>query len=434
MSGVGSGPEEEAMASKRLLAVICGLALSVILSASTAAGVEKRVELVLDASGSMMGKLPSGERKITVAMEAVDKLVGCLDPGLEVAFRAYGHQSHRDKKDCADTELLVPFAPLEENREKIRSALPEIQAQGFTPISYVLGLAAADFADTAGENVIILLSDGRETCDGDPCVLAQQLKAKHVELVIHCVGLGVDAATRGQLECIAAAAGGKYFDVDEAEILGATLVEAANTPGELPQKYIPGPGKLQVEGADLRGHQVIDAVSGRPLDVLISHVQETIDLPAGIYHVTVAGAVWKSVKVVAGRTTVLRPGYLSIDGACFRGHDVLEAETGYKHGSLSNTQASITLMPGDYLVTFGPLTWPARVAAGEKLLLKPGIVAVDGAHYGGHVISTTDGRRVGEVSNTASSMPLPPGSYVIEIDGKTMPFELRAGERKVFRR
>ena len=422
------------MQGKRILVVFSVLIVLLGTFGPGLNGADKRVELVLDASGSMLGQLGPRQIKIDAAKAAVHKLAGCLDPKLELAFRAYGHQSHRNQKDCRDTQLLVPFAPLGQNREKVRAALKEITAQGFTPITYVLGLAAADFPDTEKENVIILISDGKETCPGDPCVLARQLKDKDAGLVIHCVGLGVDAATRGQLECIAAAAGGKYFDVDDMEILGATLVEAANTPGEVVQAYVPGPGKLQVKGADIRGHKIIDAVTGKTLDKSLSHVQEIVDLPAGIYHVTVAAAVWKSVKVAAGHTTVLRPGFLTVDGASFRGHKVLEAETGLPHGSLSSSHASITLMPGDYLVTFGPATWAVRVKAGLKTVLQPGIVAVDGAHYRGHAIRTPDGGKVASVSNTASSTPLPPGAYTIEIDGKVIPFVLQAGERKTFTR
>jgi len=423
------------MMTKRLRFFVYSLLLIfVFATGSGLMAADKRVELILDASGSMMGKLPSGELKITVAKAAVHKLVGCLDPKLELAFRAYGHQSPREKKDCQDTRLLVPFAPLAKNRDKIRELLDNINARGFTPITHVLGLAAADFPDTAKENVIILVSDGRETCEGDPCVLARQLKEKHAELVIHCVGLGVDAATRGQLECVAAAAGGQYFDVGEAQYLGATLVEAANTPGEAPEKHVEGRGKLQVLGADIRGHKVIEAATGRVVDAHISHVQEVVAVPAGIYNVTVAGAVWKSVKVTADHTTVLRPGYLSVEGASFRGHKVLEAETGLKHGSVSSSHASITLMPGEYLVTFGPAVWAARVKAGEKTVLRPGIVEVEGAHYRGHAIRTPAGVKVGSVSNTAGSIPLPPGAYTIEVEGKIIPFTLKAGERRTFKR
>ena len=422
------------MTRKRILLVICALGLMAGLFSSTLDAMEKRVELILDASGSMMGKLPSGDLKITAAKEAVDKLVGCLADELELAFRAYGHQSHRDKKDCLDTQLLVPFAALKENREKVRSVLPGVKAQGFTPITYVLGLAAADFPDKKKENVIILVSDGKETCEGDPCVLARQLREKDVHLVIHTVGLGVDAATRGQLECIATATGGRYFDVDDTDVLGSSLVEAANTPGKVPEKHVEGRGKLQVLGADIRGHRVIDAVTGQTVDAHISHVQEIVSLPAGIYNVSVAAAMWKSVRVVADHTTVLRPGYLTVDGAWFRGHKVLEAETRIKHGSVSSSHASITLMPGEYVVTFGGTVWVTRVRAGEKTVLRPGIVAVHGAHYGGHAIRMADGKKVGSVSNTGSSMPLPPGDYTIEIDGKVIPFTLKAGERVEFKR
>ena len=163
----------------------------------------KMIELILDASGSMKGKLQGGERKIDAARKAVSELMKKLDDNAIIGFRAYGHQSPREKHDCQDTEILVPFGAVKQNREKVASKMKPLSAQGYTPITWVLGKAAEDFPhDFKGERVIILVSDGKETCEGDPCATAQSLARNNVHLVVHTIGFGVDEVTKKQLECI----------------------------------------------------------------------------------------------------------------------------------------------------------------------------------------------------------------------------------------
>lgn len=109
---------------------------------------------------------------------------------------------------------------------------------------------------------------------------------------------------------------------------------------------------------------------------------------------------------------------------------MLEAETLKEAGSVSSSASSITLIPGDYQVMFGNLTWPIKVEAGQKTVLNPGVVSVRGASASGHMIRTSEGQEVGFVSNVSSSFPLPPGEYTIEIGGKLVPFSLKEGEIK----
>ena len=101
----------------------------------------------------------------------------------------------------------------------------------------------------ARSNSIVMLSDGIETCGGDPCKLVTDLKAKGVNFTIHVIGLSVDGATRQQLQCVAQAAGGTYHDAnsqqDLAQALGAVksdvtkneaiTAHGVNTPTPLPQ-------------------------------------------------------------------------------------------------------------------------------------------------------------------------------------------------------
>jgi len=186
-------------------------------------------------------------------------------------------------------------------------------------------------------------------------------------------------------------------------------------------------GWLNIEGADLRGHQVLDAESGKEVG-FISNLNSTIELPAGVYTVTAGSRAWEDVEIKPGETTLLQPGRLEVINASFRGHTVLDSNTGKEQGQISNAAQSMTLIPGNYKVTFGSIAWEATVKAGETTTLKAGVVTVEGAGVQGNTIRTTDGQEVGYVSNTASSFTLPPGEYTIEIDGKQVSFSIQEGQ------
>ena len=393
---------------------------------------EKLIELILDASGSMRGKLESKETKIAAAKAAVATFVNSLPDEQQLAFRAYGHQSAREKHNCQDTQLLVRFGKLSQNREKILSVSKQLTPRGYTPISFVLELAAKDFpGNFSGEKIIILVSDGKETCEGDPCTLASSLKSKFPKLIIHTVGLGVDEVTRAQLTCIAEKSGGTYFDAKDSRALAKMLTEAVSTPGNAVSEE-KGMGWLAIKGPELQGHQVIDAKTGKIFEKTISATQSVIELPAGIYNVTFGTMIWKSVIVKPNETTTLIPGWLKVRHASYRGNTVLESETGEQVAELSNIKSVATILPGEYEVLFGKTKWHATVKQGDTTELVPGIVVVKHAHYQGHEIFDSTGSVVGSVSNIGSSIPLPPGDYAIQIGNKKIKFHLNEGEKKVF--
>ena len=210
------------------------------------------------------------------------------------------------------------------------------------------------------------------------------------------------------------------------ETIKAALEIAAEFPVKSKQS-----GRLTVEGADLRGHDIFNAESGEKVGML-SNTNSTTELPAGIYNVTVGNTTWTNIDVKEGETTVLRPGWLEVKNASFRGHVVLGAETEEEHGQISSLASSLTLMPGDYKVSFGSLFWDIKIEEGKTLTLNPGTVTVDGASYRGHTIKTKNGKDVGYVSNTASSFTLPPGDYTIEVGGKIIPFTLKENQQLTF--
>ena len=413
------------------------VAAMIAVSPGTAASKGKMIEIVLDASGSMKGRLPSGTPKILAAKRAVENLIRRLPGDIIVAFRAYGHQSYTRQKNCKDTQLLVNFGPLSKNAKQIIAKAKALDARGYTPITYVLTLAAKDFPPKyKARKIIILVSDGKETCKGDPCALALALKKADAKLVIHTIGFGVYAPARDQLRCIAKATGGKYFPANSARQLSQMLQKAVKarsvqTPGlkPLPKKVT---GYLKIVGAGIRGHWVYNAQTGKKA-AMITGVNAIAKLPAGIYYVVFGRAKWKSVRVELGKMTVLRPSRLVVMGASVSGNNIRDAETGTVHAWVTGINNSATLMPGEYVVDFGKVQWRVKLPAGKTVVLKPGIVVVKHPAVSGHNIYTKEGKRLGYVSGVMNWMPLPPGDYIIEIKrGQKIKFTLKAGEKKEF--
>ncbi len=395
----------------------------------TAPAPTKTIEVILDSSGSMKSALPDGMAKIDAARTALTRLLESIPPETQIALRAYGHLFPAEKHNCRDMQLLVPFGSAGELKDKIIEQANLLKPLGYTPLTAALQMTAKDFpANSEGERTVILISDGKETCEGDPCAAARSLKKNHASVIIHTVGFCVDDVAKNQLECIATRTGGHYFAAADLEQLADVMSQAVQTPGVEVIEPAAGEGKLEIKKAELQGHKVTNAVSGKVAGT-ISRLHSTIDLPAGIYDVTFGTVLWKSVEVKADQTTVLEPGTIEIMHASLEGHLILDAETGVENNSASGLNPIATLLPGTYNVTFGSIIWPDIVVkSGLATVLQPGVIKLKGAKINGHIIHTVSGKAVGDVSATTNWMPLPPGDYTIEIGGKREPFTLVAGQ------
>lgn len=172
-----------------------------------------RILFILDASNSMNARWGT-QTRIEAAKELLAKTVDDLKdvPNLEIGLRVYGHQSPitATYQDCNDTKLEVPFG--ENNFDRVKSRVKSIQAKGTTPIARSLEAAAGDFPDNKTRNVIILITDGLEACDNDPCVIAKKLKDKGVNVTPFVIGLGMDLSYLEKFRCI-----GNYEDAETRE-------------------------------------------------------------------------------------------------------------------------------------------------------------------------------------------------------------------------
>ena len=171
-----------------------------------------RILFILDASNSMNAKWGQ-QTRIDAAkdllIQTMDSLKDVSD--LEIALRVYGHQSPitATYQDCNDTKLEVPFSA--GNIDKIKSRIRSIEAKGTTPIARSLEAAAGDFPTSKSRNIIILITDGLEACDNDPCVIAKKLKDKEVKVTPFVIGLGMDLSYLDKFNCI-----GTYAEAETA--------------------------------------------------------------------------------------------------------------------------------------------------------------------------------------------------------------------------
>lgn len=200
--------------------VIAVLALTCIASSVQAAS---RIEFILDVSGSM-DAMAGKEKKIDAARSAIASTLQSIPDGSVVALRLYGHRvpNKNKAKSCKDSQLVIPFAPI--NKQQFLSAVNKATPLGQTPIALSLEEAAKDFAEAKDEETaIILVSDGEETCGGDPAEVAKDLIAKGFKVTIHTIGFDVDTATRAQLQEISRITGGQYRDAKDPLVLAESL-------------------------------------------------------------------------------------------------------------------------------------------------------------------------------------------------------------------
>lgn len=168
-----------------------------------------RLLFVMDASNSM-NAFWENQPKINAAREVLLRSLAEIEgqPDLEIALRLYGHQTRIEpgKQDCDDTRLEVPFGP--KSIPAIRERMRTVQCLGTTPIARSLLRAADDFpACSDCRNIIILITDGIEACDEDPCAVSRALQAKGIILKPFVIGVGMQGDEKYSLQCV-----GNYYD------------------------------------------------------------------------------------------------------------------------------------------------------------------------------------------------------------------------------
>lgn len=239
------------------------------------------VELILDASGSMWQKL-DGRFRIDIAKEVLTTaLREHIPASTPTAIRVFGHR----KPNACDSDLLMPLAPLDVSRAT--AAVQGIQPQSLakTPLADSIAAVRRDLKGSSGESLVVLVTDGKETCEGDPAKEIKKLRDAGLAISLNIVGFAIDDdSLTTQFEEWAEAGGGHYFVANDAKGLSDAMANALS----LPYTVYDSSGEAVAAGA----------VGG-----------EAIELPAGEYRVVVATSpqrVFDAVKIGGGSAVELK--------------------------------------------------------------------------------------------------------------------------------
>jgi hypothetical protein len=238
------------------------------------------VELILDASGSMLQRM-DGRRRIEIAREVLTKAVGeYLPKGIPLAMRVFGHL---EASSCR-TDLEIALGPLVPAAATGKLASINAMNLARTPIADSLGKVAEDLRGASGRKVLLLVTDGEETCDGDPETVIQRLSGQVSDITLNIVGFAIDdPELEARFARWADLGNGEYFSADDRAGLDASIRSAL----QVPYRVYDTAGELRATG-ELNG--------------------DPIELPEGEYRIVVERAppaVFEKVVVRGGAVTEL---------------------------------------------------------------------------------------------------------------------------------
>ncbi len=352
------------------LILLGGVAGSVSAQKADSAESPAPLVLILDASGSMWGQI-EGENKIVIARRVVGGLVDGLSDEQEVGLIAYGH---RREGDCEDIETILPIGALD--RAGFKQTVDDLNPKGKTPITASVQQALALVEQQSAASTVILVSDGLETCGGDPCSTVQLAKDQGLDFVMHVVGFDVAGEDTSSLECAAEAGGGLFLSAENATELGLALEQAVALTPEVPDGRLAVTairnGELHDVWINVKDSAGVSIGGGRTYTQPATN-PSAIPLPDGRFkaHVSALGVEGDAVRqfefeIVDGskveRTVDFSTGELSIgvtrngqlSDATYRvttadGED--SAARGRTYTTAGNNPSQVTLTTGTYRVS-----------------------------------------------------------------------------------
>ncbi|WP_010137790.1 VWA domain-containing protein [Oceanicola sp. S124] len=250
--------------------------------------------IVMDGSASMWGQI-DGRPKLEIARQTLSEVLGTFPAERQLGLLAYGH---RRKGDCADIELLVPPAPGQV--ASVLDAANTMRFQGKTPLTEAVRQAALDLRSSEEAATVILITDGIETCEGDPCALGRTLEAGGVDFTAHVVGFGLGRDEGLALSCLASETGGRYIEAGDAAGLRDALNQTISAVPAPKAAALPPPPAASLQAPETvgRASQVEvfwtgparqgDYIDVAPFDGAGTHAFDTRPVDSGSDRVTLS--------------------------------------------------------------------------------------------------------------------------------------------------
>jgi hypothetical protein len=272
------------------------------------------LELILDLSGSMARDVGGGETRMEAAKRVMNDVIAALPEreGVNVGFRIYGHlgdnTESRRQESCQSSELVVPIQGVD--KPALLAEVAAARPIGWTPIALSLERAGGDFqAAPDVANHILLVTDGEETCGGDPCAVAESLKTGAANVTSHVVGFALTDEQARLVSCIAERGGGLNLRAANARELSNAIFSVLEEIQVVIQN-----GFLEIEeigGLFPRATIAFVATGDQDPQPAITLTDDNrVELMIGLYDVSwsyaTGGEVSIRVNIEAGRTTWVR--------------------------------------------------------------------------------------------------------------------------------
>ena len=222
-----------------------GICLGLVLMLSLGAGGARAADdvmVIFDGSNSMWGQI-DGTAKIEIARDAMSELIGAWDEGTNVGLMAYGH---RREADCSDIETIIRPGPMD--KDAFMSKVEAIVPRGKTPLTSAIEKAAEALAYRDNPATVVVISDGIESCNRDPCALAGQLERSGVRFTAHVIGFGLGSEEEQKgLACIAEQTGGRFLTAENAGELRDAFKQVGSEVSQAPPEPEPQPQPAPTE-------------------------------------------------------------------------------------------------------------------------------------------------------------------------------------------
>ncbi len=376
---------------KRAISAIAAVCFTAI-TAGSAQAVDD-VMVVFDGSNSMWGQI-DGTAKIEIARDAMESLMGDWTDKTNLGLMAYGH---RREGDCTDIETLI--APGRVDRAAFLSKVRAIVPRGKTPLTSAIEQAAEELAYRDNPATVVVISDGIESCNRNPCALADKLERGGIGFTAHVIGFGLGSAEeQASLACIAERTGGRFIAAGNAGELNEALGEVSSAVASAPEpEPEPEPAEVGIMAPET-------ATVGSNVDVSWSETLAARDIvtivPKGAEdrevenHLRVRDATSGSLRVPA-EPGLYEVRYVRDEGRTVAGRAALEAV---------EAEVAVTAPETAVVGSSLPVSWGNAVAGRDMVTIVPA-----GAKEG----TVENHLRVREASEGTLRAPSKPGLYEV---------------------
>lgn len=209
-------------------------------ASQAASGCATDAMLVFDGSGSMgeLGHDATAPTRIIEARAALGRVMPEIAPYRRIGLLTYGPGGSHP---CSG--ITLRFAPRPDAGAAVVAGVTALEPGGLTPIAASVAAAADTLDYRAQAGIVVLVTDGNETCGGAPCALGAALAAEARDLTVHVIGFrvvydpfswnspeaqGYDGQTVAK--CLADATGGLFVSTETVEELADALRETLGCP------------------------------------------------------------------------------------------------------------------------------------------------------------------------------------------------------------